>query len=124
MRCLVFFFKQKTAYEMRSSDWSSDVCSSDLQHAELAQHAFALATAHADHLFAVDLDAARVRRQQAQDAFQHHRLAGARPADDHQRFAFAHVEIDAVEDMLRPERLLEAADRYLDRKSTRLNSSH
>src|SRR3546814_5669581 len=30
MRCLFFFFKQKTAYEMRISDWSSDVCSSDL----------------------------------------------------------------------------------------------
>src|SRR3546814_10666675 len=27
----LFFFKQKTAYEMRISDWSSDVCSSDLQ---------------------------------------------------------------------------------------------
>src|SRR3546814_6461829 len=27
-----FFFKQKTAYEMRISDWSSDVCSSDLFH--------------------------------------------------------------------------------------------
>src|SRR3546814_8375791 len=26
-----FFFKQKTAYEMRISDWSSDVCSSDLK---------------------------------------------------------------------------------------------
>src|SRR3546814_3829515 len=29
---MFFFFKQKTAYEMRISDWSSDVCSSDLQH--------------------------------------------------------------------------------------------
>src|SRR3546814_2473146 len=28
---LFFFFKQKTEYEMRISDWSSDVCSSDLQ---------------------------------------------------------------------------------------------
>src|SRR3546814_3814368 len=28
--CCLFFFKQKTAYEMRISDWSSDVCSSDL----------------------------------------------------------------------------------------------
>src|SRR3546814_19003005 len=28
-----FFFKQKTAYEMRISDWSSDVCSSDLRGA-------------------------------------------------------------------------------------------
>src|SRR3546814_7175453 len=27
----VFFFKQKTAYEVRISDWSSDVCSSDLE---------------------------------------------------------------------------------------------
>src|SRR3546814_7880260 len=32
--CVVFFFKQKTAYEMRISDWSSDVCSSDLKRAE------------------------------------------------------------------------------------------
>src|SRR3546814_17895706 len=31
MCCVVFFFKQKTAYEMRISDWSSDVCSSDLK---------------------------------------------------------------------------------------------
>src|SRR3546814_9245618 len=30
MLVFVFFFKQKTAYEMRISDWSSDVCSSDL----------------------------------------------------------------------------------------------
>src|SRR3546814_7680096 len=30
MYCVFFFFKQKTAYDMRISDWSSDVCSSDL----------------------------------------------------------------------------------------------
>src|SRR3546814_4635681 len=35
---LVFFFKQKTAYEMRISDWSSDVCSSDL-HVEVTRGA-------------------------------------------------------------------------------------
>src|SRR3546814_8083977 len=35
-RCFCFF-KQKTAYEMRISDWSSDVCSSDL---ELASHGY------------------------------------------------------------------------------------
>src|SRR3546814_7564182 len=29
--CICFFFKQKTAYELRISDWSSDVCSSDLR---------------------------------------------------------------------------------------------
>src|SRR3546814_10875036 len=31
MVIIFFFFKQKTAYEMRISDWSSDVCSSDLR---------------------------------------------------------------------------------------------
>src|SRR3546814_3345301 len=30
----IFLFKQKTAYELRISDWSSDVCSSDLSYAE------------------------------------------------------------------------------------------
>src|SRR3546814_10907044 len=33
-----FFFKQKTAYEMRISDWSSDVCSSDLSAADMRRH--------------------------------------------------------------------------------------
>src|SRR3546814_5307310 len=40
---MFFFFKQKTAYEMRISDWSSDVCSSDLEREEarfLAVHKF------------------------------------------------------------------------------------
>src|SRR3546814_4684519 len=46
MGMVLFFFKQKTAYEMRISDWSSDVCSSDLRlllrralhdHRELAE---------------------------------------------------------------------------------------
>src|SRR3546814_1597845 len=32
---MCFFFKQKTAYEMRISDWSSDVCSSDLSQGAL-----------------------------------------------------------------------------------------
>src|SRR3546814_3403165 len=36
LECEVFFFKQKTAYERRISDWSSDVCSSDLP--AVAQH--------------------------------------------------------------------------------------
>src|SRR3546814_14157463 len=41
------FFKQKTAYEMRISDWSSDVCSSDL--AELVRHDDARDDPHAEH---------------------------------------------------------------------------
>src|SRR3546814_12391785 len=35
----VIFFKQKTAYEMRISDWSSDVCSSDLEAAAVRREA-------------------------------------------------------------------------------------
>src|SRR3546814_7406087 len=34
----VCFFKQKTAYEMRISDWSSDVCSSDLRRRKLSKY--------------------------------------------------------------------------------------
>src|SRR3546814_14657133 len=40
MICIFFFFKQKTAYEMRISDWSSDVCSSDLPFTQLVAEQF------------------------------------------------------------------------------------
>src|SRR3546814_4810989 len=42
---LFFFFKQKTAYEMRISDWSSDVCSSDLTQTTAASSARPLSLA-------------------------------------------------------------------------------
>src|SRR3546814_16453438 len=42
MFIVVFFFKQKTAYEMRISDWSSDVCSSDLDDAGAERRLLAL----------------------------------------------------------------------------------
>src|SRR3546814_13571750 len=51
---MLFFFQQKTAYELRISDWGSDVCSSDLAP-ERAQHArepgilVELAGARGDH---------------------------------------------------------------------------
>src|SRR3546814_2651891 len=45
-----FFFKQKTAYEMRISDWSSDVCSSDLSEAALpGGHDLVAAGPHVGH---------------------------------------------------------------------------
>src|SRR3546814_652154 len=37
MGCSIIFFKQQTAYEMRISDWSADVCSSDLQVTEFQE---------------------------------------------------------------------------------------
>src|SRR3546814_16722116 len=52
---VIFFFKQKTAYEMRISDWSSDVCSSDLKpNAEMEPAALLAA-------FMADLAAGRVQ---------------------------------------------------------------
>src|SRR3546814_2686201 len=47
--CVFFFFKQKTAYEMRISDWSSDVCSSDLD-ADWDTIVCAVEEAAAEHL--------------------------------------------------------------------------
>src|SRR3546814_19884296 len=46
----VFFFKQKTAYEMRISDWSSDVCSSDLRPDLAPAVAFGAVAHRAVHL--------------------------------------------------------------------------
>src|SRR3546814_7019105 len=48
---IFFFFKQKTAYEMRISDWSSDVCSSDLEKAWSARDPVALAALFAEDGF-------------------------------------------------------------------------
>src|SRR3546814_19501465 len=79
-----FFFKQKTAYEMRISDWSSDVCSSDARPREAAD-------ARADDLFGAivapaDEIAEQIAAQRAADAAQRglgnpllarHRIGGA-----------------------------------------------
>src|SRR3546814_4583924 len=58
----VFFFKQKTAYEMRISDWSSDVCSSDLANPRrirrlTSAHAAAIAIGMATMAESTELDA-------------------------------------------------------------------
>src|SRR3546814_3025480 len=55
---LCFFFKQKTAYEMRISDWSSDVCSSDLiaEVGHVAVELEALDEALSGFLAALDLE--------------------------------------------------------------------
>src|SRR3546814_1634553 len=53
--CVLFFFTQKTAYEMRISDWSSDVCSSDL-----------IAIARTDHVLDADIGVAVAARSGSQ----------------------------------------------------------
>src|SRR3546814_8880632 len=69
----VFFFKQKTAYEMRISDWSSDVCSSDLQLQESAgRHQAAGARA----LQEVDVEAGGDRQRHLAEGAQQRRIHG------------------------------------------------
>src|SRR5262249_40303227 len=55
------------------------------QHAELAQHRIAMAPRRVRHLVAVDENLTAFRAQDSQHAFDHHRFAGARAADDDQR---------------------------------------
>src|SRR3546814_1059454 len=115
----VFFFKQKTAYEMRISDWSSDVCSSDLQPLVDDHHQpVDLAAVAVDGIFVPVLGIVREMRflsEHRADAryLEHqplpadralHRIGGQETPG-----LFGEVEQDRAR---------------LDRKSTRLNSSH
>ena len=55
IRAILFFFKQKTAYEIKECDWSSDVCSSDLDKYPFGDKEFdlviSLATLHNLRIF-------------------------------------------------------------------------
>src|SRR3546814_6372150 len=66
--CFFFFFKQKTAYEMRISDWSSDVCSSDLMTHNHPTSAEGLTPAYLNGLLAETLPEARVETVNVIDA--------------------------------------------------------
>src|SRR3546814_8933443 len=119
---LCFFFKQKTAYEMRISDWSSDVCSSDLvDELQLAIEQRADALQYVVHLrFEHEHD--RAVREIGVWPVQHEQVREATDADALVRFgaiAPGIVEIKAVEaaDLHRRKKIGE-------RKSTPLNSSH
>src|SRR3546814_956920 len=59
---IFFFFKQKTAYEMRISDWSSDVCSSDLAGRSLPASSGGWLRGHQDLLSAYGVRHFRPRR--------------------------------------------------------------
>src|SRR3546814_7447254 len=107
---ILFFFKQKTAYEMRISDWSSDVCSSDLfvaatgyvTDAKRRDGAVVFATPDAN-----DADALNAGRwwKLRRDA-NWHRPDGMRDGAPNEPV----VDVTYAD--------------ALDRKSTRLNSSH
>src|SRR3546814_1982464 len=115
---VLFFFKQKTAYEMRISDWSSDVCSSDLT-------GYGLKTAFGTSAGTQDFDSV-----EHSDVVM---VIGANPTDGHPVFASRlkkRLRQGAKLIVVDPRRIdlvrtphVEAAH-HLDRKSTRLNSSH
>ena len=64
---------------------------------------------YVQYVAAQDLDAARHRPVEADDGAQQHRLAGARAADDADHLAAPHIEVDAVMDDLRAERIDQVA---------------
>src|SRR3546814_998683 len=114
--CL-FFFKQKTAYEMRISDWSSDVCSSDLAPAPVG--------AIADRRHAA-IDAAVLPFDALADGHRHGALLRPGVA---LLLAFVQAvdELQGEDGIERPvvaAALPVAVMVAIDRKSTRLNSSH
>src|SRR3546814_2827804 len=112
VRCVFFFFfKQKTAYEVRISDWSSDVCSSDLDIAVRAQF-------NAAGKNAVRRDARRAKVDLAGPRSATRRFDHDAAARSLSRIAEAAVPAAALT------RAAAAGFARNDRKSTRLNSSH
>src|SRR3546814_6258274 len=123
LQVLFFFFKQKTAYEMRISDWSSDVCSSDLVAAAKDQDAdaFVRGAEGLRRLADLEVDERRlerrgqrahldiVARHDARPQLLRHRVGAAAAGDGACRFGELAGELGCL---------------CLDRKSTRLNSSH
>src|SRR3546814_3681995 len=113
----IFFFKQKTAYDMRISDWSSDVCSSDLDAADhetvgvgIVEDAFAFAEQI--------LDQVAVAQFGVRHLFHHHGMGGVIGLGKHG--IASSLEIIWLAALL----VLMVTGVKGDRKSTRLNSSH
>src|SRR3546814_1233512 len=119
-----FFFKHKTAYEVRISDWSSDVCSSDLI-AEIAgvegfEALLVLRVKLAAAAVCVAFGLARVD------------IGGGEPLvlpliDQPGELAGGEalfVEIGGGDELLQQAKLIVGVEAREDRKSTRLNSSH
>src|SRR3546814_2366435 len=105
------FSRQKTAYELRISDWSSDVCSSDL----------------------VEPRAAGIVEDRGDDGFDSAAVAPGEPAiEDQGRLAavderdrrFAGRRSQACQNLRQHRAVAGSRNQHADRKSTRLNSSH
>src|SRR3546814_9052477 len=102
----MLFFKQKTAYEMRISDWSSDVCSSDRSGFRIAQ--------------ALDRQFKRRFHGPVHDRIAHEEEFDPRPRDEPILPRFVGTVIDPQLETA----IVCKVQLMIDRKSTRLNSSH
>src|SRR3546814_5787214 len=115
----LFFFKQKTAYEMRISDWSSDVCSSELCEIDPAVGCRERLVWH-DVGVSVAITGRILPRGEKVKGL----ICKGGNGDIEQR----HVEMSALAGISPPDKSCQDRDRRVetrqDRKSTRLNSSH
>src|SRR3546814_1540386 len=125
---MFFFFKQKTAYEMRISDWSSDVCSSDLP-VKLAADAAEMRgkiAAHKPPKGALDIKGGPGGLVDLEFAMQVTQLVSGRCHDPNISAALACMKAAELvpPEVIDAHGLLARMLVMLDRKSTRLNSSH
>src|SRR3546814_2091910 len=124
-----FFFKQKTAYEMRISDWSSDVCSSDLAMDHVRRCSKDIEQiAETTNILALN---ATIEAMRAGDAGRTFAVVAGEVKSLANDTRKATVEISKTVDALELEATqvierIEAGSEASgkDRKSTRLNSSH
>src|SRR3546814_2190803 len=122
---LFFFFKQKTAYEMRISDWSSDVCSSDLVGCPRRRDVgdgLALAARQRrrdQHYGSQDVESAHESAPWL--GFSYHRAGRSVPWKRRDSPAGRAEPVDALSFLLRRQKERNGPS---DRKSTRLNSRH
>src|SRR3546814_6372961 len=126
---LLFFFKQKTAYEMRISDWSSDVCSSDLPLGTKAANRGNIVRAEAEQR-AIEADIAVTRVEIGREIDRLVAERGLIAAE------IKRIDAEVLPSASRAVRLIQdglarggTAFTFLefsqaDRKSTRLNSRH
>src|SRR3546814_10310407 len=139
----MFFFKQKTAYEMRISDWSSDVCSSDLTpvvyFAAYTQHTgsgVAITGSHnppAYNGFKMMMDGKTLYGDDIQKLAQvmaEPESTDTLPSGQRRTLDLLDAYVDHIRDTVKLARPMKIAEQHdldrqrEDRKSTRLNSSH
>src|SRR3546814_9672603 len=119
----MFFFKQKTAYEMRISDWSSDVCSSDLAiGARGEDEGKQDVREHAPNLRRAGGELLDLPRRQVLEQLRDHLLGDARRRQQVKPLLDALALKAHIRKHLERLRRFQAAKR-IDRKSTRLNYS-